>query len=157
MLRPLLLGMHNPASDDPARALDPSVPRTAGARLFELARIELPCLTLAQYYQAFERANLINAREWKPTPARREAARLRGRLRESRGRVVVALGREVRDLLKVPPEWPWVLPLDMGGWTVRCLPHPSGRCRWYNGPNERQLAAMMLAELAAAHLHSQPA
>ena len=155
-MRPLLLGMNHPKSLDPGEALAPDARGTAGARLFELVRATDPSYAIQDHLCAFERRNLVLDLRW--TRGKADLARtgaLRS-LRETPGRTVVVLGREVRDLLGVPREWSWVLPYQhAGGWTARCLPHPSGLSRWYNDPTSRQLAGMMLLELAAASLGHQ--
>jgi hypothetical protein len=40
-----------------------------------------------------------------------------------------------------------VHPVERDGTVFRQLPHPSGRCRWYNSAENREVAAQLLAEL----------
>ena len=60
------------------------------------------------------------------------------------GRTVIVLGAAVRDALRLPPVL--VKPVVDRGVVFRQLPHPSGRCRWYNDPKHRKVAGLLLEE-----------
>lgn len=153
MKKPLLLGMNNPLSDDPHYDLYPYPDGSAGHRLWQL----MPeGMTRGEYLRAFDRRNLLRAREWSAPAARRAAAAL---LPELHGRVVVVLGTEVRAALGLPKVLPLTrqearLPLGAAGdrvvrfeWVA--LPHPSGRNYWYNDDANREAARALLSELVA--------
>lgn len=62
------------------------------------------------------------------------------------GSVVILLGREVQKAFAIPRVL--IHPQVRGnGVTYRQIPHPSGRCHFYNDPVNRSLVAMMLKEL----------
>ncbi len=114
-MRPVLLGMNNPHREG-----DPLSPdATAGRRLFGLSG-----LSRETYLEAFERVNLIDARQWCPGAAREAAQRLRSRVR---GRQVLVLGRLVWQALGLPRGASWLAAVNSHGahWTL--VPHPSGR------------------------------
>lgn len=139
--RPVLLAMCNPHSVRPEHALYPYPPGCSGWRLWKLLESRTGA-THEDYLRAFDRVNLVPLREWDEEVARRRAP---GMLREMEGREVVVLGTRVRAALGVPPLL--VHPQDHAGATYRQLPHPSGRCLWYNDPENRRIAAVLLEEL----------
>lgn len=141
-MRAVLIGMNNPLSSDPEHALYPHPPGCTGWRIWQMLMDRRPGVTRGQYLRAFERVNLVDGREWRAAEARARARELRGALR---GRVVLVLGAAPRRALELPPLL--VHPQELGGVTWRQLPHPSGRCRWYNEPEARATAAALLAEL----------
>lgn len=147
-MRPLLLGMNNPLSDDPEFDLYPYPEGCTGWRLWQL----LPeGTTRHQYLAAFDRRNLLRARAWDARAARAAAAELLPRLE---GRFVVVLGTQVRAALGLLPAEPLevrvqrvsgdVFDFDL---TWLAFPHPSGRNRWFNDPANRRAAAAALAGL----------
>lgn len=91
------------------------------------------------YRRGFDRRNLLPTRYWDRTKARAAAERLLPRLE---GRRVILLGSEVRAAFRLPPVL--LEPLIERGVTWRQLPHPSGRCRWYNDPKNRAVAGLLL-------------
>lgn len=144
--RPLLLGMNNPLSDDPEFDLYPYPAGSAGYRLWRL----LPEGTSrAQYLAAFDRRNLLRAREWSAAEARRAAQAL---LPDLVGRLVVVLGTEVRSALGLPKVEPlsinesW-LPGSPAQLRWVALPHPSGRNLWYNNEANRLRASDLLERI----------
>jgi hypothetical protein len=140
--RPVLLGMNNPLSSDPAHALYPHPPGCTGWRLWEMLNERVP-LSKTQYLRTFDRRNLVDKPKWS-----KQEARDRGRwLREFdlRGREVVVLGNEPRDALLLPPKL--IEPQLIEGITWRQIPHPSGRNLWYNDPHNRMLVAVLLEQL----------
>lgn len=144
-MKPLLLGMNNPLSDDPEFDLYPYPDGATGHRLWKL----LPeGTTRAQYLAAFERRNLVRGREWSLAQARRAAQDL---LPELAGRTVVVLGTEVRSALDLPKVEPLsvrrtpIAGSDFMTWIA--FPHPSGRNLWYNNEANRLHAMYMLERI----------
>lgn len=76
--------------------------------------------------------------------ARETASRIQRELRGS-GRSVVLLGEQVRSAFAHPRLL--LHPQVIGGATWRQVPHPSGRNRWYNEVQNRELVAMILEDL----------
>jgi hypothetical protein len=142
--KPMLIGMNNPVSQDDGHQLYPYPPGCTGHRLYEMLRERLPSITRRQYLDTFERRNLVTGREWSRTLGRDEANRIVAEMWGS-GRVIVLLGREVQAAFAVPPLL--LHPQVIGGATWRQLPHPSGRNMWYNAPENRRLAGLLLEEL----------
>jgi hypothetical protein len=62
-----------------------------------------------------------------------------------RGRVVVVLGEGPRRALDLPRQL--IRPVSRLGVVWRQIPHPSGRCRFYNDPVARAVVALLLEEL----------
>ena len=148
-MKPLLLGMNNPLSDDPEFDLYPYPEGSAGYRLWKL----LPEGTArAQYLAAFDRRNLLRARQWSAAEARVAAQAL---LPELAGRLVVVLGSDVRAALglsKVAPlslNESWLHPSPDFSMMLRwvALPHPSGRNLWYNNKANRLRASDLLERI----------
>lgn len=143
-MRPIILGMNNPLSEDPAHALYPAPEGSAGHRLWRLLADRRPGLLRMDYINTFDRRNLIPGHRWIARGARLLGDKLRQDLSGS-GRTVLVLGEEPRVALCLPKEL--IHPYPRDGVTYRQLPHPSGRCRWYNDPVHRLLAGMLLEEL----------
>lgn len=96
----------------------------------------------SQYLRAFERRNLVDGKRWDRGIAAAAAEKLFGAMQ---GREVVVFGEEPRRMLGLPKLL--IHPVLLRGVTWRQLPHPSGRCLWYNDPDCRALVAALLAEL----------
>ena len=139
-MRPVILGMNNPYSDSPRHALFPHPPQSAGYRLWKMLNSRTG-LTRGQYVRAFDRRNLVTG-SWVRENAAHNFAAMR---QELHGREVLLLGEEVRRVVGVPREL--VLPTAWDGVVYRQLPHPSGRCLWYNDATCRELAALLLEEM----------
>lgn len=140
-MKPVLLGMNNPLSSRPEHALYPEPPRCTGWNLWKMLHDKTGA-TQEQYLEAFDRRNLLNARRWDARQARAAANSLVDLLQ---GRVVVVLGAEVVHALGLPRLL--LHPQVSRGVTWRQLPHPSGRCHWYNDPKNREVASLLLEEL----------
>lgn len=136
MIGAVLVGMNNPHSDDPRLDLAPFPTGSAGHRLWSTIREFYP-IGRAQYLRDFPRRNLLRARRW----SRRAALAAVPELLAAVGnRGMIALGAEVRDLTGISGDLP-AATWDRGSaW----LPHPSGRCLWYNETGNRLLAARFL-------------
>lgn len=140
--RPVLLGMNNPISAEPRFALYPYPPGCTGYRLLRMLQTRRPEVGRREYLAAFDRRNLLSSLSWDSVDAARAAVDLRGALT---GRHVLLLGAGPRRALGVPELL--VHPQEIDGITWRQLPHPSGRCRWYNDEDCRALAATLLEDL----------
>lgn len=145
--RPILLGMNNPLSSEPRYALFPHPTGCTGWRILELIRTRVPSATGAQYISRFDRRNLLSARSWSAREARDAAAKFLERESELRDRTVVVFGNEVRRLLGLERSG---RPIVRNGVTYVQLPHPSGRCRWYNESRNASAASRILADLFLA-------
>ena len=155
-MRPLLIGMCNPLSDDPECDLYPYPEGSAGWRLWQM----LPeGTTRAGYLRAFDRRNLLRARVWNQPAAR---AAVKDLLPALEGRMVIILGTQVRaafGLLAVKPLQlaRAVVPIVASTSSSQqfctfewaAVPHPSGRNRWYNEPGRRAEVGAFLMELVS--------
>lgn len=140
--RTIIIGMNNPHSQEPRYALYPAPEGCAGHRLWRLLH-DRSGATKGDYIRGFERLNLVDARGWCIRAARRTAQlMLEDDMLE--GRRIILLGACVRAAFRLPPAL--VVPVMVRGITFRQLPHPSGRCRWYNDPKHRAIAGMLLEE-----------
>ncbi len=146
-MRPLLLGMNNPLSDDPKYDLYPYPEGSTGWRLWKM----LPDGTSrVRYLAAFERLNLLRARAWSAAAAHAAGQEVLPRLA---GRLVIVLGSEVRAALGLPRAEPLVRQKTaIAGsrfFTLEWIPmpHPSGRNCWFNEPANYEGARRVLAEL----------
>lgn len=145
MSKVLLLGMNNPISDDPKFDLFPYPEDSTGYLLWKM----MPDGTSrSEYVRAFERRNLLRARQWDALAAQDAARAVRPTLD---GRVVVVLGTEVRKALGLAPAEPLSCN-DAGGFRWVAVPHPSGRNRWFNEPANFELSRRVLAALFRASL-----
>lgn len=145
-MKPILVGMNNPQGNQP---LFPWPPNCTGWRIWQMIQEKRPC-SRKQYLDSFERINMVYGPVWQAAPARanREAV-----LDVLEGRTAVLLGRAVCAALGVKPT-PWLVPTWLGrGGVCYQIPHPSGLCRWYNDPINRDNVASFLADL---YSESQP-
>ena len=127
-MRPILVGTDNPHSNNPRHALAPYPDGCSGWRLWKMLSDQCG-MTKQEYLLAFSRTNLENISD----------------VDLGEGSVVVALGGDVRKYFGL--EKILVHPQVIRGVTFRCVPHPSGRNRFYNDPLARRLVGMMLEDL----------
>ena len=99
------------------------------------------------YLRRFRRANLVGG-PWSAAAGRDAARALRGDLEGGVPRTVVVLGRDVARAMGLSDVL--VHPQRRGPVTYRVVPHPSGRCRWYNEPLHRVVVGLLLEEMAHA-------
>jgi hypothetical protein len=148
-LRPLIVGMSNPRSADPAHALYPWPRGCAGNRLYEMLRGENPSVTMSGYVRLFERVNLVSG-IWNVQRAHVAAKSLWSTLSD---RSAVLLGREVARAFGFVPSSRWYKAdviadcHHVEGVDYYLLPHPSGRNLRYNDPEVRRAAGQVLARL----------
>lgn len=144
IIRPILVGMSDPQGE--TRPLSPAVPGRAGARLVSFMQAVDPSVTSEQYDEAFIRVNLCDV-AWGLGSAADTASALKHFVWGLPGKVeVVVLGSDTWQAFKFAADHPWVYPHRFGA-TWRCLPHPSGRNRWYNEEPNRLVAGMLLLDL----------
>lgn len=80
--------------------------------------------------------------------SRRVAAAIASELDELDHEINVLWGRRVAAAFGIPPEWPWMDPLQTSdGGLVYVMPHPSGRCRTWNDTLEELTISRALREL----------
>jgi hypothetical protein len=139
--RPVIVGMNNPLSTSPEHALFPAPDGCTGHRIWRMLNERTGC-TRGQYLAAFDRRNLVVG-DWSAQVARDSAAQLISGM--ERGRVVVVLGEGPRRALDLPRQL--IRPVSRLGVVWRQIPHPSGRCRFYNDPVARAVVALLLEEL----------
>lgn len=147
-MRPLLLGMNNPHHDDPRYDLYPSPKGCTGWRIWKMLS-DRTGATKHDYVQQFSRRNLVRGRKWRRD--RVEAAALQVTFFAKPGTTVVLLGDEVRRAMNLVlggrVDKILIHPQVVDGVVYRCVPHPSGRNRFYNDPAARELVALLLEEL----------
>ncbi len=136
----VIVGMNNPLSTNPSMALYPAPVNCAGWRLWQMLA-ERCGASSEDYRRGFDRRNLLPTQHWDRRASRAAAEEM---LPQLVGRRVVLLGAEVRAAFRLPPVL--VVPVSDRGVTWRQLPHPSGRCRWYNDPKNRAVAGALLEE-----------
>ena len=127
-------------SHRPEYALWHSPPGCTGHRLWKMLSARTGA-TEEEYVSCFERVNLVTG-PWRQSAADAAASLLRPVLR---GRTVVLLGQSVRRAFGVPRLL--VHPQVIDDVTWRQLPHPSGRCHWYNDRRNKHVAELLLEEL----------
>lgn len=142
--RPVLIGMNNPVSSDPAHALYPSPEGCTGHRLYEMLKSRVPAATRSDYLRRFDRRNVVSLRMFDAKLAREGAAKLDQEFFAS-GRTIVLLGADTIKAFGLPPLL--IHPQIIGGSTWRQIPHPSGRNLWYNDEQNKLLVSMLLEDL----------
>lgn len=144
--RPIILGMCQP--HDEAEPLDPRISGSTGERLLRLLNTRLD-VTADRFREVFDRRNVLSGSDWDAARAKLQFDSVLAGLAGG-DRLVVVLGSAVRVILDLPPT-------EVGSWAISpheksrffytCLPHASGRCRWYNDPTNRRTAALLLQQL----------
>ena len=131
-----IVAMNNPYGSDARMALYPAPQGSAGHRLYCMMRdaglaAQPSRIVRRSDYLCLERRNVLAAREWRETEARRAGRRLR---EELAGRRLIVCGVRTLAVLELerPPDWgQW---WRSEGTEYALVPHPSGRCREYNDP-----------------------
>ena len=157
--RPVIIGMNNPYGTDPKYALYPAPQKAAGYRLYKMLeeafnrRHPPPALLLRKaYIDGFDRRNILSG-HWTMDRAKKIGRLMAQGLINRR---VVVLGRGPEAALGLPKtdwfmhnryEWPRVLADGSHGFDYWTIPHPSGMCREYNNPENRQRAGDILLAL----------
>lgn len=156
-MKPILVGIDNPHSNDPRHALAPYPENSSGWRLWMMLH-DWCGMSRGEYMKAFDRRNL-NPQKFQKLASTTvlnfactyAMARILGSL--GSGSRVVLIGDEVRrsiPYLKKQIVHPQVVE-DMRstrGIIFYQIPHPSGRNLIYNDPTMRNLIALLLKDLA---------
>ena len=147
--RPYILGLNNPDSPEPGRALDTRVRGSAGWRLWQMAN-EISGVSEKDWLAQTQRVNLLSD-QILPKDYRKAAARrglwLGTMIQE---RTVILLGSDVaRAMLHEEPPFVWQ---KRRNWVM--IPHPSGKNLFYNNPVNRAAAGILLSDLLLDHLNS---
>lgn len=137
--RVAILGMNNPQSSDPRRALWPAPVGCAGWNLWRLTAARTGC-TEMDYARAFHRYNLVEAGLWDTKMARWRWDQIEAEVLEGFDTIVL-LGAAVRRALRVMTEEIHI------SRSMICLPHPSGLNRWYNVAANRAMVEVVMEEL----------
>ena len=148
-MKTLLLGAAPSRSSDPSR---PLIGGHSGTKLQELCG-----LNLRQYFEAFDRADLLQAYPGSIWPKVQASAAAAALLPALRGRRVVLVGRGVAEAFGLrAPALEWTRLLYSGDASayieVAYLPHPSGLNLWWNCPANTEAAAKFMRAEAALGL-----
>lgn len=131
-MRSVLIGIRNPHSSDPSDALAPYPVGCSGFRLWKML-YDVSGTPARKYMRLFSRMNV-------------DDPNLEAAVDElPEGSTVVLLGEEVRRHFGLPKQL--IHPIVRDGLNYRQVPHPSGRCHFYNDPLCRRLVGMMLEDL----------
>lgn len=139
--------MNNPISRNPHHALFPRPEGCSGNRLWKMLN-ETCGARMSDYVEVFDRRNLLATATWDQAQARDAASDFLNKLPD--GAQVLVLGEKPREALGLEKLLlhPQVVQLGMARRvTFRQLPHPSGRSHWYNEPDHRLIAGLLLEEL----------
>lgn len=99
-------------------------------------------LSLQTYIVVCDRVNLCGGMRWSPLEARASVVALK-----ARGGRIVLLGRRVGAEFGISAGF---LTTHCGGSALLLLlPHPSGRCRWWNAPSNVAAAKLALHRFVA--------
>lgn len=143
-MRPVLLGMNNPHSDDPGDVLSPSFPGSAGCRLYQMVREVDSTVSEAEYLERLDRRNLIAEGCWSRNRARAASQAMLDSLVSRR---VVLLGTALPSALGMRYLGQWYEWRDDGHMTWCVAPHPSGLNRVYNDVEYRHKTGRLLVDL----------
>jgi len=149
-MKPILIGLNNPHSRRPEHALFPLPFGASGYRLWSMLSA-VSGMSRSEYAESFDRRNLSpDMRDLPKSELRSLGARAIDAV--PRGARVVLLGQQVRvaisDRLSRPLDASLTIhPQERDGVVWRLIPHPSGRCLYYNDPVARTMVGMMLADL----------
>ena len=137
--RILVVGMCNPISDDPRRALWPEPARCTGWNLWKLMEARTGC-TPEQYTAAFHRTNMVIGKWHWPTAVGWWEASKDQILEDFDITLLLGAGPRTAAGMGELPE----LCLRGG---IATLPHPSGLNRWYNIRAQKAAAEILMEEL----------
>jgi hypothetical protein len=144
-MRPVVLGMNNPHSDDPQDVLSPRFPGSAGCRLYQMVRDVDPTVSEADYLAYLDRRNLVTDGDWSRCRAAKSGAFM---VESLVGLNVVMLGTLVPPALKLRYSGAWYeWTTTHTGMRYCVVPHPSGLNRIYNDVAYRQRTGGLLVDL----------
>ncbi len=156
-MKPVLLGMNNPHSTDPARALGVTPNNASGHRLWSMLAISAMCreppmvVQPHEYEESFDRYNLLDEEVFDPSKFTIEREKFI--LDKLASRVVVMCGTNVPRALRLEytgfnlKPTPAIIPGIEKSFTYYVIPHPSGLCREYNDPEMRSKVGKLLLML----------
>lgn len=139
-MKSILLGLNNPHSDDPARALGTEPKNASGYRLWQMVATsgmaqEPPVVITAEKYEAgFDRRNLMSGRAFDPAVIKDLKTEILDGLAD---RVVVMCGTNVPRALGLTHNGFDLKPMEAPWFEYYVIPHPSGLTREYNDPGMR--------------------
>jgi hypothetical protein len=139
-LRPVLVGMCNPHRPEPRYALYPVIKGCSGYRVWKMLNERTGAYRI-DYIRKFHRVNLC-PQVWDRRAAEVKAEEI---MTWAAGRTAVLFGEDVRRAFKFPKLL--LQPVVFDGVCTIQLPHPSGRCLWYNDPANRDAAGRVLERL----------
>lgn len=145
-MKPIVVGMCDPYSDDPAHALWPDPPGCAGWRLWKMVN-DVSGMSQDEYVAAFDLRNLVIGQSWNVVKARASAKRFVAMVSGGKpGQSIVILGRGPADALGFKNA---VVgrPIRAYGAEWFVVPHPSGRCLYYNDAMNRWRTGELLVSL----------
>lgn len=151
-MKPILVGLNNPHGRRPEHALFPLPVGASGHRLWSMVSA-INGMSRGQYAESFDRRNL--SPDMGDLPKKR-LLHLGDQMVRSipRGSTAILLGQQVRiavsSQLSRPLDATLIIhPQERDGIVWRLIPHPSGRCLYYNDPVARTLVGMMLADVVS--------
>ena len=154
-MRTLLVGLDNPHSGDPKRALAPLPSDATGGRIVDLIQTSLTDYTMKDYLRDFDRVNLYPIKMAASGKGATKTDRLMAQwclmyaMRGGYENVVLFGNRVKAAFADITPEWPNESDYCRVGDTISFwyMPHPSGRNRWYNDKRNQLLVGERLAQL----------
>lgn len=150
-MKPVLLGLNNPHSTDPSKALGVDPPNASGHRLWSMLAISGLCrepeivVLRTQYEEAFDRYNLLD--ELVFTHSEFTVKRHGFIMDRLAGRIVVMCGTNVPRALDLEYTGFHIKPMVHKEFVYYIIPHPSGLCREYNDPEMRKKVGDLLLML----------
>lgn len=147
-MKPVVVGMNNPYSNDQRYALFPHPQKSAGYRLFEMLRQAAyrknMVVSPLEYANCFERYNLVTGKEW---DARAAVFGAQSLLSNLQNRKVVICGKAVAKAFDLKKPDFSLYKRHQHGFDYWIIPHPSGLCREYNDPFNVSRVGDLLLEL----------
>lgn len=151
-MKPVILGLNNPHSSDPKKALGTEPVGSAGHRLWLMVKCAANRAGLDfeenDYLGTFDRRNLSNEKFFDYQEAKRQRPEV---LASIRSRTVVMCGTGVLRALGLSHTG-FHLDMQQGvGFTYYTIPHPSGLTRDYNDPLVRARVGDLMLRLYRKH------
>lgn len=147
-MKPVILGINNPHSRDPAKALATDPIGASGYRLWlmlkEAANRQGRDLSERDYMEGFDRRNLIDQKNYTNDQVRLRSSQI---LASLAGHRVVMCGTKVPYMLGLRYGGFDLVPRHAMAFVYWVIPHPSGLCRTYNDPAVREKVGNLLFKL----------
>lgn len=136
-MRPVIVGMCHPSSDDPDDVLELRTSNASGERLWKMMREAVP-ITKADFRRRFEFVNVSPSGSFKMDSATADKVKkMIGK------RPAIVLGRQTWMALRLTTNV--AMFSRSGNWHL--IGHPSGRNLLYNDPENRRAAGKILARV----------